>query len=204
MPYDEEQDEEIELSGYGYGAQIEEVGAEDDELDDILGAMEIVDDAGDDAELGVRRARRAYRARHSYPRGSLYPPVRRGPIRKVIRNVMPSRLHDLPLPVTPSLVPANGSMTIRLQPQLPFKPYRLSIPSSISAQLLITDVLVGNASQFVAAGEIPVECFDTDATMVRLKGDTAVPGVDILLMVANKTAEDRWLAGMIVGDVAQR
>lgn len=210
MPYDEDDDEEIELSGYGYGygygPQIEEVGADkDDDLDDILGAMEIVDEdseLGEDVELGAGRVH----ARRRYPRYSRQVVRRRPqprPVRKVLRTVQPTRLHDLPLPIERTLIPAGEHRVIQLQPQLPFKPYRLSIPSIISGQLLIDDVKVGNASQFVASGQIPVECFDTDATNIRLKGDTANPGVDIILIVSNMTTDDRWLVGMIVGDVAQ-
>ena len=114
----------------------------------------------------------------------------------------PKRLSDLPLPINPEVVLSKDDRLFILQPQLPFKPYRLSIPSVISGGLFIEDVKVGNASQFVAAGAIPVECFDTDATMVSLKGDTAVPGVDIIITVSNPTDEDRTFTGMIIGDVA--
>ena len=203
------QDDDSELSGYGYGAEIDEVGADEtDGLDDILGAMDDDDyelgdyELGDEYELGAKRrvvrprrvVRRAAPARRRVPR----------PTRGVLRPIQPMRLHDLPLPILRTTIPAGETELVQLQPQLPFKPYRLSIPSVISGGLTIEDVKVGNASQFVAAGSIPVECFDTDATMVSLKGDTAVPGVDIIITVSNETDTDKVFAGMIIGDVAQR
>ena len=140
MSYEDEEDEENELSGYGYGAQIEEVGADDDdEINDILGAIEIVDDTevGEDAELGIYQDR-PRTSRRSYSRRAVRrqpPVVLRAPrvVRKVLRNVQPTRLHDLPLPIERTLIPSGQQgRVIQLQPQLPFKPYRLSIPSLIS------------------------------------------------------------------------
>lgn len=212
-------DDDPEISGYGYGAQIDEVGADDDGLDDILGAMDEDDEygvgdeyalgddyaLGDEQELGARRRRRRpsrSRSRPSRSRSAYAARPTTRPTRGVFRPVQPKRLSDLPLPINPEVVPAGGDRLFALQPQLPFKPYRLSIPSVISGGLFIEDVKVGNASQFVAAGAIPVECFDTDATNVSLKGDTAVPGVDIIITVSNPTGEDKFFTGMIVGDVA--
>jgi len=121
-------------------------------------------------------------------------------------KVAPDRLDMLPLPIVtnglPTAIAAGATVQIRLQPQVPFKPKRISTPGA--AGLLITDVLVGNASQYVAAGAIPVECFSPTATYVQLKGDTAVPGVDIIVVVNNPTGGSLTFSGMIVGPVAQR
>lgn len=161
---------------YGYGGQIM-VGddGDDGDLTDILGAVSY--------ELGAPRK----------PKGQF-------------TKIAPDRLDYLPLPIVTNgaatSIGAGLTVQIRLQPQVPFKPKRLSTPGA--AGLFIADILVGNASQFVASGEIPVECFSPTATYVNLKGDTAVPGVDIIVVVRNPTAGALVFSGMILGPVAQR
>lgn len=159
---------------YGWGGQIS-VGDEGEDLTDILGAV--------DYELGAPKR----------PKGTF-------------SKIAPDRLDYLPLPIVTNGVAtsigAGATVQIRLQPQVPFKPKRLSTPGA--AGLFIVDILVGNASQFVASGEIPVECFGPTATYVNLKGDTAVPGVDIIVTVRNPTAGALVFSGMILGPVAQR
>lgn len=169
MPY--------ELSGYGYGAQIE-VGADEDEIDDILSGM----DDDDDFELGARR-RRVRR-----PKGRLVP-------------VIPNRLGQQALGLGTTALTANGSATVTLTPQLPFKPYRLS---TTATGVRIDDIRVGNASQFVAAGSIPAEVFGPTAIGTRLKGDTAVPGVDIIITITDTSGAANTFEGALIGDVAQK
>lgn len=168
------EDDYYELSGYGYGAEIE-VGADedDDDLDDILSGM--------DDEVGRRRRRRR-------PKGRLVP-------------IKPSRLSNLPLGLGSTTLTANQSTTVTLTPQLPFKPYRLV---TTSTGVRIDDIKVGNASQFVASGSIPAEVFAPDAVGTRLKGDTAVPGVDIILSITDTSGAGNTFEGVLIGDVAQR
>jgi hypothetical protein len=85
---------------------------------------------------------------------------------------------------------------ITVTPQVPFKLERLI---SQSVNLAINDVKVGTVSQFVGAGSIPIEVFGRDAVGVGLKGDTAVPGVDIALYASNGTAGALTLTGAYVG-----
>jgi hypothetical protein len=165
---------------YGWGGDISVGDDDEDDLMDILGAVEL----GDDYELGAKRKRK--------PKGTF-------------TKIAPDRLDQLPLPITtnglPTPIAAGATVQIRLTPQVPFKPKRISTPT---AGLLITDVLVGNASQYVSSGAIPTECFSPVATYVQLKGDTAVPGVDIIVVVNNPTVAEVDFSGMIVGPVAQR
>ena len=162
-----------ELAGYGYGAEIE-VGAEDDDIEDILSGL-------DEPELGARRARRRSKAR-------LVP-------------IVPNRLSNLPLGLGVTALTANQSTTVTLTPQLPFKPYRLLTNST---GVRIDDIRVGNASQFVAAGSIPSEIFAPNAVGTRLKGDTAVPGVDIIISITDTSGAANSFSGALIGDVAQR
>ena len=123
-----------------------------------------------------------------------------GRAQKKLRIRRPNRLANLPLPIDATVVAAGESATIRLRPQQIFKPYRIS---TTSTNFSITDVRVGNSSQFVSAGGIPSECFAPNATMVALKGETAVPGMEIIVIVENlDAANPQTFRGMIIGDVA--
>lgn len=118
--------------------------------------------------------------------------VRRGKIKKT----NPTRLQRLALGLGITSVAANSSAVITVTPQVPFKLERLV---SQSTGLTINDVKVGTNSQFVGAGSIPVEIFARDSVGVGLKGDTAVPGVDIALYASNPTAGALSLSGAYLG-----
>lgn len=108
----------------------------------------------------------------------------------------PSRLQRLALGIGVTSVAAGASSVITVTPQVPFKLERF-ISQSLS--LSIADIKVGTNSQFVGAGAIPIEVFARDAIGVGLKGDTAVPGVDIALYVSNATAGVLTASGAYLG-----
>jgi hypothetical protein len=183
-------DEYEELSGYG-----DEIVGEDeligDVVDEVLDELSGIDD--DEEDVGAVKRKLKKRIKRKWmPK-----------VRKAIRKVRNTQFRNYPIGLGIVPVPAAATVTTNLAPQLPFKPNRLSIPATISAGLVIVDVQVGTASQFAGPGEIPVECFDVTATDVRLKGDTAVPGVVIQITVRNPTAGALNLEGMVLGDVAQ-
>lgn len=107
-----------------------------------------------------------------------------------------TRLQRLALGIGVTTVAANSSAVITVTPQVPFKLERF-ISQSIT--LSIQDIKVGTNSQFVGAGSIPIEIFGRDAIGVGLKGDTAVPGVDIALYVSNGTAGALTASGAYLG-----
>lgn len=120
-----------------------------------------------------------------------------GAVRRAkIRQTQPSKLQRLALGLGVTAVAATSSAVVTVTPQVPFKLERLI---SQSTGLLINDVKVGTNSQFVGAGSIPIEIFGRDAIGVGLKGDTAVPGVDIALYVSNPTAGSLNLSGAYLG-----
>lgn len=96
-------------------------------------------------------------------------------------------------------IAANTSAVITVTPQLPFRLERFVSPST---GLQITDIKVGTNSQFVGSGSIPIEIFAANAVGVSLKGDTAVPGVDIALGVANPSAGALTATGAYIGYAA--
>lgn len=190
----------------GYGEEI--VGADDDDIADILSGLgydsdedELSgdDDWYDDAELGafnirkllsrMRKRGRGRRRRRRYPgRRAALKPIR-------ARNL---RRYPLGLGVTN--IGAGASAVISASPQLPFKIERLVTPVT---GFSINNISVGTVSQFVAAGAIPSEVFSADAVGVALRGDTAVPGVQVQLTVTNNGGAAADFSGALIGLVAQ-
>lgn len=91
------------------------------------------------------------------------------------------------------------SAIITVTPQVPFRLERLISPST---GLQVTDIKVGTNSQFVGSGSIPIEVFARDSVGVSLKGDTAVPGVDIALALSNPTGGTLIATGAYIGYAA--
>lgn len=118
------------------------------------------------------------------------------PQRAQVRQVKASRLQRLALGIGSTSVAATSSAVITVTPQVPFKLERFITQST---GLSISDIKVGTASQFVGAGSIPIEIFARDAIGVGLKGDTAVPGVDIALYVGNPSAGALSATGAYLG-----
>jgi len=118
------------------------------------------------------------------------------PQRAKVINRGATRLQRLALGIGSTSVGATSSAVVTVTPQVPFKLERF-ITTSVS--LAINDIKVGTNSQLVGAGSIPIEVFAKDAIGVGLKGDTAVPGVDIALYVSNATAGALVCAGAYIG-----
>lgn len=158
---------------------------------DIVGDADLIGDAvdellkGADDELGDADLVGAYGADIL------------GAVRKAkMKARAPQRLQRLALGLGITSIGANASSVITVTPQVPFKLERLV---SQSTGLTINDVKVGTNSQFVGAGSIPVEIFARDSVGVGLKGDTAVPGVDIALYASNPTGGALSLSGAYLG-----
>lgn len=198
----EDYDDDVE----GYGEEIEETGYDDypddddvgDEIDDVLDALSGDDDdddlVGEDDDLVG--ARGTYRSRIMRRRRRR----RRGRSRYRVKKIRAKQLRQYPLGLGTTNIAPGATAVITANPQLPFKLTRLSTPS---VGLVIDNVQVGVVSQFVAAGAIPTEVFGPTATGIRLKGDTAVPGVAIQVTVTNPTIAAVDFGGALFGLVAQ-
>ena len=121
------------------------------------------------------------------------------PQRGQLRMTKPSRLQKLAMGIGVTSVAATSSAVVTVTPQVPFKLERFL---SNTASLSVNDIKVGTNSQFVGAGSIPIEAFANNSVGVGLKGDTAVPGVDIALYVSNPTAGAISLSGAYFGVAA--
>lgn len=154
-------------------------GADDDEDDDVLEGAddeEMLEGYGDQI-VGAARRRRRRRSRRIRAKG----------------------LNRLAIGIGSTSIATVTSAVVTVTPQLPFRLERFISPST---GLLITDIKVGTNSQFVGSGSIPIEVFAANSVGVSLKGDTAVPGVDIALGLSNPTAGALTATGAYIGYAA--
>lgn len=141
-------------------------------------------------------------------RRSVYGEVRevRGP---VIQNET-GRLVDeqpetawrrLPLPL-PALTLATGAKgTVTVAPQSIFKVVKINIPSPGVAGVFLTDVKVGQASQFIAGGDIDVRCLIPEAVSTYMDFDTGKVGNVFAMTFENTSAGEVTLAPMAICEV---
>jgi hypothetical protein len=94
---------------------------------------------------------------------------------------------------------ANPVVNISNQPQIPFRTERLVVPSNVGVDFDITDLKVGNVSQFVASGNVPGLTFSEQAFQVELKGDTAYISQTVTVQVQNLSGLDKSFACTIIG-----
>lgn len=164
---------------------------------DIIGDSNLIGDAVDDLLRGAddEMGEADYGGEIVGYGGEILGAVRKGKFKKTT----PNRLQRLALGIGVTTVAATSSAVVTVTPQVPFKLERFV---SQSTTLSVNDIKVGTVSQFVGAGSIPVEIFARDAIGVGLKGDTAVPGVDIALYVSNGSGAPVSLSGAYLGIAA--
>lgn len=93
----------------------------------------------------------------------------------------------------------NPVVNITNQPQIPFRTERIVVPSNIGVDFDISDVKVGNTSQFVASGNVPGLTFSEQGFDVALKGDTAYIAQAITIQVQNLSGVDKSFACCVIG-----
>ena len=99
-----------------------------------------------------------------------------------------------------TLVKANSSANINVQPQVVFRPERLVIPASIAEDFLITDIKVGKNSQLGSTGAIPAAAFtSTRSEANRMMMDTAQISMFVTVSVTNTSDKDRYFQCVIFG-----
>lgn len=117
----------------------------------------------------------------------------------------PTKARRVPLGFTSTaVVPAAGTAQVISRPQVPMRVERLVVPSDIAGLFAVTDLKVGNKSQFPASGAIPARGFQENAVGVELQGDTAYPAIDIVIEVLNiSAATPATFRAMLVGETVQ-
>lgn len=107
-------------------------------------------------------------------------------------------------PVPSVSVPAGGTAQVQVAPQRLFKTERISLSQTDAAGAavtgcLVTDVRVGQNSQFAAAGNIPAESFRPDAVSAFVDLDTADIGNLVTITYQNPTAAAIVVSGALFG-----
>ena len=77
-------------------------------------------------------------------------------------------------------------------PQVPFRPTRLFIPSSVASMVEIQDIKIGQNSQICNTSAIPGETFAVGSDSPEIDFDTAEVSQRVSLTVQNKTS-DRFI-----------
>jgi len=155
-------------------------GADDDEyMEGADDEDELVEGYGDEIVGAARRRRRGRRGGR--------------------RQIKATKLSRLAIGIGSTSIATATSAVVTVTPQLPFRLERFVSPAT---GLLITDIKVGTNSQFVGSGSIPIEVFAAGSVGVSLRGDTAVPGVDIALGLSNPTAGALTATGAYLGHAA--
>ncbi len=108
-----------------------------------------------------------------------------------------------PLGFLPTSVPGGATSNIPAAPQNLYRAERLVIPSDIGFDFGITDIKVGNQSQFVQNIEVPGALFSEVAIDTAVHFDTAEVGNQISLSARNKTAAAIEFTAAFVGTVAK-
>ena len=107
---------------------------------------------------------------------------------------------EQPLPIPRTSVGAGLARISNTFKRL-FARNRLVVPSTIAAFFDITDVKIGQQTQFVASGALPATIFSEVGVGVRLKGDTANLGNTIVVSVTNNDSNTQIFGGAIIGTV---
>lgn len=148
----------------------------------------------------VRRARPAppeYYEEEPPPRRHAPPP---GP-RVVHHEPTHEKRRHFPIGFTAAQVPGNQVIEIEVKPQVLFRGERLAVSPENARSFSIVDIKVGKDSQLAATGEMPAEAFSALAVGVRMELDTAQPGIVVVLIVRNKTANPLDFDAVLYGTV---
>lgn len=113
------------------------------------------------------------------------------------------RRRRYPLGVVPTTITSGNVATIPTTPQNLFRPERLVIPSDIAFDIGVTDVKVGNQSQFVETSEVPGSLFSEVAINTGVTFDTAEIGNQISVALRNKSLADVEFTAGFVGTIAK-
>lgn len=99
-----------------------------------------------------------------------------------------------------STIAAAATSNQSNRPQVPFKPVRFVIRAAASWDL--TDIKVGNDSQFVAAGTVPGDLFLNTAVDALLDCATVQSTQDLIMSVTNNTGGALTFSAAVLGPAA--
>jgi hypothetical protein len=160
-------------------------GAEEDLKNLLAVSGDSLDISGDDLISGAMmppyRAQMMRYARQLAARAA----SRKNAVAVKSRGVSAARRYPLGFFSGPTPIPAAGFFDVKSNPQIPFRPERLVVPSAIAAFFVIHDVKVGNRSQFVSSGPLPAQVFAENGVGIVMRMDTAQVSQDVVITVEN-------------------
>lgn len=106
-----------------------------------------------------------------------------------------------PLPMDELSLAASASGNATTEPQRGFAPVKFFVASTIGVYFKITDIKVGQETQFVSTGTIYGELFSEISNGMNLKGTPARLGNNITVSVTNRdAATTRVFSGTFIGN----
>lgn len=157
------------------------------EVDAMLGAM-IATGAAPSAALahpGVASAQHALAMRHA----AMMKP----------RTMTRSREYTCGFASAPVAIAAATTSVLKAQPQVPFKPRRLIIPSDVAGALTINNIIVGKNPGLVSADPVSARAFTELGVGVDLNLDTAQISQTISLSLTNQSGASVSVTPTLIG-----
>lgn len=192
-------------SGNCMAGRYEVIGANElvvhgnDDLDDLLGAYELIGARG-----------RPSTARQSMARGragggggaSLAQQiVNRNSVAVREREPTKTRRQYIPMNST-GTVAAAASAVLNTQPQaLAFRPERIVVPATIAPDFTIDSIFCGIKPQFVATGSVSAETFTQDARDCEMHMDTVTTSQNFTLNITNQSGAARQFRATVFGSM---
>lgn len=117
----------------------------------------------------------------------------------MVRKQKRTRRRRLIVPIPVTNIAAGGTAEVTIQPQRLFKTRRMIFPSAVADNFRLTDIKVGQQSQFAAAGDVPAGCFSEVTVDGYVDFDTADIGNLISFDVTNVGAAAADFQGVLLG-----
>jgi hypothetical protein len=185
---------------HGYMGYGDIVGGADDiigydiatgnEVDALLGAM-IATGAAPAAAAAALAAPGASAASHALA-------MRHAAMMKP-RTMTRSREYTCGFASAPVAIAAATTSVLKAQPQVPFKPRRLIIPSDVAGALTINNIIVGKNPGLVSADPVSARAFTELGVGVDLNLDTAQISQTISLSLTNQSGASVSVTPTLIG-----
>jgi hypothetical protein len=188
---DDDDDDDVGAIGYDL------IGEDDDDDDAVLEALSVSGMGNSELIGAVKKIKKAKAKKKAKTALAKIASKNSG---AVIQRDM-NRRRRYPLGIVPTSVTTTGN--IPAAPQNLFRPERCVIPSDVAFDFGVSDIKVGNTSQFVQNVEVPAALFSEVAINTGVYFDTAEVGNQMSVSVRCKTGVATEFSGAFVGSIAK-
>jgi hypothetical protein len=115
------------------------------------------------------------------------------------RTMTRSREYTCGFASAPVAIAAATTSVLKAQPQVPFKPRRLIIPSDVAGALTINNIIVGKNPGLVSADPVSARAFTELGVGVDLNLDTAQISQTISLSLTNQSGASVSVTPTLIG-----